>query len=87
VELSRDELNLSALIGAPARDPTGRRLGRVYEVRAHWQGDEVVVDEVLVGKVGLLRRLRGSGDESQGYAWGEIAELSADGVTVTPLRR
>lgn len=82
MELSRDELNLSALIGVPVRDPTGRRIGRVYEVRARWQGEEVVVDEVLVGKAGLLRRLRGSGEESRGYAWGEIVELSADGITV-----
>jgi sporulation protein YlmC with PRC-barrel domain len=82
VELSREELNLSELIGTPVRDNGGRRIGRVYEVRARWRGEEVVVEAVLVGRSGLLRRLRGSGEEPRGFAWEEIVERSAEGITV-----
>ena len=45
MELSREPFALSDLIGRPVCDSSGRRLGRTFEVRAHWQDGGIVIDE------------------------------------------
>jgi sporulation protein YlmC with PRC-barrel domain len=57
------------------RDASGRRIGRVFELRAHWEGDRVVVDEVLLGRGALLKRLRGPNVEARGIPWENVTEI------------
>ena len=75
---------LSQLMGRKVVDQSGRRLGRVYEAKAHWEGDgTVVVDELILDRGGLRRRLRGpGGPEEQAFPWEAVVELTADVVVV-----
>jgi sporulation protein YlmC with PRC-barrel domain len=76
VELSDRPFALSDLIGKPVRDSSGRGLGRAFEVRAHWEnGDRIVVDELLVGRGSLLKRLRGPDDNARGVSWESVIEV------------
>lgn len=87
VELSRDRFALSDLIGLGVRDGDGASLGRIYEVRAHWERDgQLVIDELITGRTGLWRRLRGPGTDTRGIDWESIAEIS-DGAVVVASRR
>jgi sporulation protein YlmC with PRC-barrel domain len=83
VELSGEPLAFSDLIGLPVRDQAGRRLGRVFEVRAHWDRDgTAVVDELLASRRGLLRRLRGPGPDSRGIPWENVIEVNRDRMVI-----
>jgi hypothetical protein len=82
VELSREPYAFSALIGRPVEDQSGRSLGRLYEVRARWEGRQVVFEELLVGRRGLLRRLRGPSPGSEGIAWEAVVDLGPDRIVV-----
>lgn len=75
MELSREPFALSDLIGKPVCDGSGRRLGRAFELRAHWEGTTIVVDEVLVGRGSLLKRLRGPGASARGFRWQSVIEV------------
>lgn len=75
MELSREPFALSDLIGKPVCDSSGRRLGRAYEVRAHWEDDEIAIDEILVGRGSLLKRLRGPEASARGVRWENVAEV------------
>jgi sporulation protein YlmC with PRC-barrel domain len=76
VELSREPFALSDLIGKVVYDSSGRRLGRAFEVRGHWEEDAVVViDEILYGRGSLLKRLRGPGASARGVRWENVAEI------------
>lgn len=77
MELSRGlPFALSDLIGKPVYDGSGRRLGRAFEVRAHWEGESVVIDEILVGRGSLRKRLRGPGAKSRGVGWENVVEVT-----------
>lgn len=73
---------LSELIGRPVCDRSGRRLGRVYELRGRWQGDDVVVEELMIGAGGLLKRLRGPGPSTRGIPCEAVVEVSAERIVV-----
>lgn len=75
---------LSALMGRKVVDQSGRRLGRVYEAKAHWERDgTVVVDELILDRGGLRRRLRGpGGPEEQTVPWEAVIELSSSALVV-----
>jgi sporulation protein YlmC with PRC-barrel domain len=76
VELSREPFALSELIGRPVYDSSGRRLGRAFEVRAHWEdGDRIVIDELLLGRGSLLKRLRGPAAAARGVPWESVIEV------------
>jgi sporulation protein YlmC with PRC-barrel domain len=75
VELSDKPFALSDLIGKPVCDGSGRRLGRAFELRAHWEDDHIVVDELLVGRGSLLKRLRGPGVSAKGVRWKNVIEV------------
>ena len=75
MELSREPFALSDLIGKPVYDGSGRRLGRAFEVRAHWEDETVVIDELLLGRGALLKRLRGPGAKAQGVRWENVVEF------------
>jgi sporulation protein YlmC with PRC-barrel domain len=82
VELRRGlPFALSDLIGKPVYDGSGRRLGRAFEVRAHWEGESVVIDEILVGRGSLLKRLRGPEAKARGIRWENVSEV-ADRIVV-----
>lgn len=75
MELSREPFALSDLIGRVVCDSSGRRLGRAFEVRAHWEEGAVVVDEILFGRGSLLKRLRGPGTSAEGVRWENVVEI------------
>lgn len=77
MELSRDEpFALSDLIGKPVYDSSGRRLGRAFEVRAHWEdGGRIAIEEILVGRGSLLKRLHGPGSHARGVRWESVIEV------------
>jgi len=84
VELSQP-FNISDLVGRKVCDQSGRRIGRVFEARAHWEADgTVVIDELLVGRGGLLKRLRGPGPgpDARGIAWEAITEVGAETIVM-----
>jgi len=83
VELSRP-LALSELLGRKVIDQSGRRLGRVYEAKGHWERDgTVVIDELILDRGGLRRRLRGpGGPEEQTIPWEAVVELPDETVIV-----
>jgi hypothetical protein len=62
VELNDAPTGVAHLIGARVYDASGRKLGRVHELRGHREDDgAVVVDELLLGVGAFWRRLRGPG--------------------------
>lgn len=75
---------LSELLGRKVVDQSGRKLGHVYEAKAHWEGDgTVVIDELIVGRDGLRRRLRGpGGPEERAIPWEAVVELPDETVVV-----
>ena len=75
MELSREPFALSELIGNPVCDSSGRRLGRTFEVRADWQDGGIVIDELLVGRGALLKRLRGPAAAARGVRWENVIEV------------
>jgi len=75
VELSQEPFALSGLIGRHVYDSSGRRLGRALEARAHWADDRVVIDELLVGRGSLLKRLRGPDAGARGVSWESVSEV------------
>ncbi len=75
MELSREPYALSDLIGRPVCDSSGRRLGRAFEVRAHWEEGRIVIDEILFGRGSLLKRLRGPGASARGIRWENVVEV------------
>lgn len=75
MELSHERFALSDLVGKPVCDSSGRRLGRAFEVRAHWQDGRVVLDEILVGRGSLWKRLRGPAAKARGIDWGRVVEV------------
>lgn len=83
MELSDELLAFSDLAGARVRDASGHVLGRVFEARAHWERDgSIVVDELLVGRRSLWRRLRGPGPDAHGIPWASVGELRAGEIVV-----
>jgi sporulation protein YlmC with PRC-barrel domain len=75
VELNGEPFALSDLIGRPVCDGSGKRLGRAFELRAHWEENTIVVDEVLVGRGALLKRLRGPDAGAKGVRWESVVEV------------
>jgi sporulation protein YlmC with PRC-barrel domain len=83
MELSDRPQAFSSLIGTPVHDQSGRTLGRVYEVGAHWERDGTIVfDELLIGRRGLWRRLRGPSADARGIPWEAVTELGPERIVV-----
>lgn len=80
----RDPGALSELLGRKVVDPSGRRLGRVYEAKGHWERDgTVVIDELILSRGGLRRRLRGPGGPARdAVPWEAVVDLSDERVVV-----
>jgi sporulation protein YlmC with PRC-barrel domain len=51
------EVHVERLIGRKIRDAAGRKIGRIEELVAEWQGTDLVVVEVHVGPGALLERI------------------------------
>jgi hypothetical protein len=83
VELKDKPLAFSDLVGVPVDDQSGRSLGRVFEARAHWERDgSIVLDELMVGRTALLRRLRGPRPDAHGIPWAAVIEASPERIVV-----
>lgn len=83
MELRKDPAAFSDLVGRRVRDQAGRALGRVFEARGHWDRDgTVVIDELLVGRRGLWRRLRGPGEDEHGIPWAAVLDLGDEHIVV-----
>lgn len=76
--------SISELLGRRVLDQSGRKLGRVYEAKGHWERDgTVVIDELILDRGGLRRRLRGpGGPEEQTCPWEAVVELTGEAVVV-----
>ncbi|HWO46849.1 MAG TPA: PRC-barrel domain-containing protein [Solirubrobacterales bacterium] len=82
MELS-DPGALSELLGRKVVDQSGRKLGRVYEAKGHWERDgTVVIDELILSRGGLRRRLRGPGGPEEAIPWEQVVELPDETVVV-----
>jgi sporulation protein YlmC with PRC-barrel domain len=83
VELSGHRA-LSELLGRAVVDQSGRKVGRVYEVKGYWRRDRtVVVDTLILGRSGMWRRLRGpGGGERQTVPWEAVISLEGERVVV-----
>lgn len=81
MELERPRA-FSELIGRRVVDSSGRSLGRVFEARAHWERDTFVLDELLLGRGALLRRLRGPAQQSRGIPWEAVVAVESDRIVV-----
>lgn len=77
---------LSELLGRKVVDQSGRRIGRVYEARGHWEVDgTIVIDELVLSRSGMRRRLRGpGGPDRQSVPWESVVDLSDEHVVVRP---
>lgn len=85
MELKREELAFSELIGARVREGSGRSLGRVFEVRGRWRGDgSILVEELLVGRRALWRRLRGPKPDARGIPWQNVIERRRGEIVARP---
>ena len=49
-------IELQRYVGKPVRDAQGKDLGRLHEVRTRREGADLVVQEFVVGRVGLFER-------------------------------
>jgi len=83
VELSEPRA-LSELLGRKVVDQSGRRVGRVYEAKGRWERDgSVVIDELILGRSGLRRRLRGPGGPAMdSVPWASVIELVDERVVI-----
>jgi sporulation protein YlmC with PRC-barrel domain len=83
VELTAEPQAFSDLIGLPVNDQAGRSLGRVLDVRARWDRDgSLVLDELMVGRHALLRRLQGPRADARGIPWQNVVEVGRDRLVV-----
>jgi hypothetical protein len=49
-------IELQRYVGKPVRDAQGKDLGRLHEVRTRREGADLLVQEFVVGRVGLFER-------------------------------
>jgi sporulation protein YlmC with PRC-barrel domain len=82
LELERPHA-FSELMGRRVVDSAGRSLGRVFEARAHWERDTFVLDELLLGRRALLRRLRGPVQKCRGIPWEAVTEVGPDRIVIS----
>jgi sporulation protein YlmC with PRC-barrel domain len=83
VELNPEPWAFSDLVGSRVSDRSGHSLGRVFEVRAHWQGDgSILIDELIVGRSGLRLRLRGPGAAGRGIPWAAVASVKPGQIVI-----
>jgi len=55
--MSTRSINLEQLLGKEITDSSGRRAGRIEEIRARRDGEEIVVESYHLGPEALLERL------------------------------
>jgi len=79
-------IRASDLIGCVVRTESGRKLGRVHDLRAHAAGGGWLLMGLVVGSGGMRERLGGGGDkplcEGDVMAWEAIVRLDDGLVTV-----
>jgi sporulation protein YlmC with PRC-barrel domain len=80
---------LSELLGAHVRTQSGRRLGRVRDVRAELRPQTLAITGLVVGSFGLFERLGLGAPESRGRTmsvdvvpWRTVIRADSRGVLV-----
>ena len=77
-------MRVSALVGAQVRDPDGRLLGRVRELRAEDGGGDLRVTALLLGRQGVHHRLTGRGGPTHEVAFTDVARGTDGSLTARP---
>ena len=82
-------MRLSTLLGLQVRTESGRRVGRVYDVRGELNPRSLRVTGLVVGRVGLLERLGiGATTASERIrsrdvvAWRDVVRADRRGVVI-----
>ena len=80
---------LSELIGTEVHTESGRKLGRVHDVRAELRPRSVAITGLVVGRIGVLERLGIGAPESRGrnlrrdvVPWSAVVRADARGIVV-----
>lgn len=81
MELDRPRA-FSELIGRRVVDSSGRSLGRVFEAHARWEGDALVLGELMLGRRALLRRLRGPSQQCRCIPWEAVVGVGPKRIVV-----
>jgi sporulation protein YlmC with PRC-barrel domain len=77
---------LSSLLERPVVDESGRKLGRVHDVRVD---SDCQVEALVIGSRGLLVRLGATRDSLPGrdaVAWADVVEVTDDRIVVRDAR-
>jgi sporulation protein YlmC with PRC-barrel domain len=83
VELNDAPTGVGHLLGARVYDQNGKKLGRVHELRGHREDDgTVVIDELLLGRRALFRRLRGPGPDAGGVPVEAVIESGPERIVL-----
>ena len=76
----------SDLMGSLVCTESGTKLGRVHDLRAHFDGDGWLLMGLVVGSGGIKERLSGGGEEPLGagdvVAWEAITTIGDGRITV-----
>jgi sporulation protein YlmC with PRC-barrel domain len=82
VELS-EPFGFSRLLDRRVVDQSGRSLGHAFELLAREDRDgTLTIEEILVGKAALLRRLHGPGAARTRIPWEAVIEVRDDRIVV-----
>ena len=83
MELNDAPTGVAHLIGARVYDASGRKLGRVHELRGHREDDgTVVVDELLLGPRAIWKRMRGPGPRPPTVSIEAVIEWGTERIVV-----
>jgi sporulation protein YlmC with PRC-barrel domain len=83
MELNDAPTGIGHLLGVRVYDQSGRKLGRVHELRGHHERDgTIVIDELLIGPKALLKRTHGPGPDARGIPVEAVIEQSAERIIV-----
>jgi hypothetical protein len=55
--MSQSEVHVELLLNREVRDPASRRAGRIEEIRAVREGEEIVIEAYHLGPTALMERL------------------------------
>lgn len=82
MELS-EPYNFTRLLDRRVVDQSGRSLGHAYELNARRAPDGTfAIETIIVGRAGLLRRLRGTEAAGERIPWEAVAEIRDDCIVV-----
>lgn len=82
-ERSSAPFGFTRLLDRRVVDQSGRKLGHAFELLARRDRDgTLTIEQILVGKAALLRRLRGPGAARTRIPWGAVIEVRDEEIVV-----